>query len=223
MGSEIDQTLAAISRLDHLGGRPALLCIDNSNAVFGDTPEPLEAMVKRFPFGCGMAAWDALEPTKALLQAFRQRRLPIIHSALDHNPTPDRFRIAGIKGAAKVVMSTRDRAWMPELTPLDDELRIYKRCASVFFGTALTTHLQYAGVDTLIVCGNTTSGCVRATVVDAFSLGYKVGVVEECVFDRNTVSHQVNLYDMHFKYANVMRLDDVIPYLEGELQKAGAR
>jgi nicotinamidase-related amidase len=91
---------------------------------------------------------------------------------------------------------------------------IRKERASAFFGTLLPTHLVNMGADTLIVSGCTTSGCVRATVIDGFSYGYKMFVVEECVFDRGQASHKVNLFDMNAKYATVLPLTRVLGYLK---------
>ena len=86
---------------------------------------------------------------------------------------------------------------------------IFKERASGFFGTPLVAHLTQLGCDSLIVCGESTSGCVRASCVDGYSLGYHVSVVEECVFDRSPLSHKVNLFDMHHKYTDVMKLEEV--------------
>ena len=81
------------------------------------------------------------------------------------------------------------------------------------YGTPLAAHLTQLGIQTLIVCGESTSGCVRASAVDAYSHGYHVVLVEECCFDRSALSHKVNLFDMHHKYADVMRVDEVITHL----------
>jgi nicotinamidase-related amidase len=91
---------------------------------------------------------------------------------------------------------------------------ILKDKPSVFFGTPLMSYLHELQVDTLLVVGTTTSGCVRATVVDAFSYNFKVVVVEECVFDRGQISHKVNLFDMQAKYADVVPLDAALGYLD---------
>ncbi len=93
---------------------------------------------------------------------------------------------------------------------------ITKQRASVFFGTPLTAHLTQLGVQTLIICGESTSGCVRATAVDAYSHGYHVVLVEECCYDRSILSHKVNLFDMHHKYCDVMHVDEVVSHLGGQ-------
>ena len=92
---------------------------------------------------------------------------------------------------------------------------ITKQRASVFYGTPLMAHLTQLGIQTLIVCGESTSGCVRASAVDAYSHGFHVVLVEECCFDRSLLSHKVNLFDMHHKYTDVMRVDEVVTQLNG--------
>ncbi len=103
----------------------------------------------------------------------------------------------------------------PEFKPQAGDVVITKQRASVFFGTPLTAHLTQLGIQTLIVCGESTSGCVRATAVDAYSHGYQVVLVEECCFDRSLLSHKVNLFDMHHKYVDVMHVDQVLAHLDG--------
>ena len=86
-------------------------------------------------------------------------------------------------------------------------------------GTPLTAHLTQLGIQSVIICGETTSGCVRASAVDAYSHGYHVVLVEECCFDRSLLSHKVNLFDMHHKYADVMHTDEVVAHLAGTYLK----
>jgi maleamate amidohydrolase len=92
-------------------------------------------------------------------------------------------------------------------------LSCYKQKPSGFAGTPLHSYLQLLGCDSVIVTGTTTSGCVRATVLDAFSLNFRVTVVEDGCFDRAQASHAINLCDMHAKYANVLPSDEVIDHL----------
>ena len=92
----------------------------------------------------------------------------------------------------------------------------YKERARGFFGTPLVAHLTQRGIDSLMVCGESTSGCVRAKCVDAYSLGYHVTVVEKCVFDRSPLSHKVNLFDLHHKYADAMTLEETKENLKRE-------
>lgn len=100
-----------------------------------------------------------------------------------------------------------------EIAPRPGDIIIEKNKPSVFFGTLLASYLVDLHADSLIVCGTTTSGCVRATVVDAFSYNYKVTVVTEATFDRGEASHWVNLFDMDHKYADVTPLSEVLGQL----------
>ena len=213
----IDDTIRALAAnyaaRQGLGRRPALLCIDNYNAVFGDCREPLLEAMQRFPSSCGPTAWDALAPTRRLMQTAREGGLPVIHTTTDWQT-----RVA--TGALQTTKRRPqgDQEWnftiFEQVAPLVGELVIRKQRASAFFGTPLQAFLVELGVDSLIMCGNSTSGCVRASCVDAKSHGYRVAVVEECVFDRNWLSHKVNLFDMNCKYADVMWLDEVTALLE---------
>ena len=101
-----------------------------------------------------------------------------------------------------------------EFTVEPDDILITKQRASIFQGTPLFSHLSLLGVQSLIVCGESTSGCVRASVVDGYSNGFHVSVVEECTYDRAELTHKVNLFDMHHKYADVMHIDEVLAHLE---------
>ena len=103
-----------------------------------------------------------------------------------------------------------------------DYLVIHKERASVFFGTPLVTHLRKMGADSLIICGESTSGCVRATTLDAYSLGFHNTLVEECCYDRAMLPHKINLFDMHHKYADVMHIEEVVEHLQG-LNKPGLK
>lgn len=101
-----------------------------------------------------------------------------------------------------------------ELSPTDSDVVFDKYKPSIFFGTQLESMLNHEGVDTVIVTGMTTSGCVRATVVDAFSYNYRVIVPEECVADRSQISHETTLFDISMKYADVLPLDEIVEHLD---------
>ena len=102
----------------------------------------------------------------------------------------------------------------PDFAVQEGDILIRKERASAFHSTPLVAHLTRLGVSSLIVCGESTSGCVRASVVDAYSYGYHTTVAEECVFDRSPLTHKMNLFDMHHKYADVMVLKDIVQHLE---------
>ena len=116
----------------------------------------------------------------------------------------------------------------PEMIkPQDNEFIVRKARASAFFGTHLITYLVRKNIDCLLVTGTSTCGCVRGTVLDGYSFGYPVFVVEECVFDRSRTSHLVNLFEMNAKYATVIQLAEAMNYVQGlrrlEGRKALAR
>ena len=195
--------------------RAALLCIDNYNAVFGDRPEPVLEAMKRFPSTCGLAAWEALKPTKRLMAAARTAAIPVIHTTRDDLSHSGRSIVSATKRMRRDSDPAWDHAFFPELAPEGDELVIRKTRASAFFGTSLIAHLTQMDVNQLVVCGNSTSGCVRASVIEGFMHGFNVAVVEECVFDRTWLSHKVNLFDMNCKYADVIFLKEALIYLKG--------
>ena len=98
--------------------------------------------------------------------------------------------------------------------PQPEDVIITKQRASIFQGTPLFSHLSLLGIQSLIVCGESTSGCVRASAVDGYSSGFHVSLVEECTFDRAELTHKVNLFDLHHKYVDVMHLDEVVAHLD---------
>lgn len=106
----------------------------------------------------------------------------------------------------------RDTDIVAAVAPRENEIVINKAKPSAFFGTPLLSYLIQFGVDSLVITGGTTSGCVRATVVDAFSYNFRVAVVEEAVFDRGQVPHAINLFDMEAKYADVLSLEELRQY-----------
>ena len=204
-----------------LKDRPALICVDNYNAVFGDRSEPVLEGMERFPSSCGLAAWNAIQPTKRLMAAARAAGIPVVHTT-SIIELPDAVQRAQTTKRSNV---GQDRAWdyshFADLAPLPGEIVINKLRATAFYGTPLTAYLTELGINTVVICGKSTSGCVRATAVDAYNAGYKVAVVEECVFDRNWLSHKVRLFDLNCKYADVMFVDEVLDYIGGIEGPAG--
>ena len=201
------------------GEHPALLLIDLYRWVFGDQPEPLLEAVKTWPGSCGLAAWQAIPHLQTLLRAAREAHLPIVHlTGLDDSGVAGWSAGWDASPPADLSPDARDRhtrRWdiIEEVAPLPGEAVLRKSSPSAFWGTPLVGHLQYLGVDTLITCGESTSGCVRASVVDGCTYRYRMIVVEECVFDRHEATHAINLFDMHQKYADVVSLSEVLEYL----------
>jgi maleamate amidohydrolase len=208
----------AYQRETFIGPRPALLAIDLYNLVFEGGPRPVPELAKQFPSSCGLYAHQAIGPIKELFAICRSSGLPVIYTTTETRK----------EAKPKHVYATnrRSRDFAPDafeiyeaFKPEPGDLVIYKERASGFFGTPLVAHLTQMGIDTLIVCGESTSGCVRASVVDGYSYGYHMVVVEECCFDRHLLSHQVNLFDLHHKYADVMHLDEVRAHFEKQARR----
>ncbi|NEK85944.1 isochorismatase family protein [Blastococcus saxobsidens] len=185
------------------GRRPALLLVDCYRKVFGDRPQPLADAIEEFPSSCGLAGWSALPHLEALLAAGRAAGVPVLHTTGDARggvPGGGVTQRAPVPGAD----DASGLEFVEPLRPRDGEIVVRKSRASAFFGTPLSTWLRDLDVDTLVVAGETTSGCVRATAVDAYSAGYRVVVVEEATFDRSPLSHKMSLFDLSLKYASVL-------------------
>ncbi len=216
------------------GQRPALLLVDLYRWVFGDEPEPLLEAVRRWPGSCGLVAWDAIPQIQTLLDAARRAGIPVVHvtglsdsgveswSSLKQ-PADNSDRREGIADEGALARQRRRFDIIDECAPIDGEAVLYKTAPSAFWGTPLTGHLTRLGIDTIITCGESTSGCVRASVVDGCTNRYRMIVVEECVFDRHQATHAINLFDMHQKYADVLSLADVLEWLaEGKFETSRA-
>ncbi len=195
------------------GDKPALLIIDVTRSFVGSQPQPVLESIKEYKTSCGEVGWAALDSIKSLLQACRGKRIPVLYSTGD--PVLRTFLTGATKRVRQPIDTVDPRAEdIPEsIAPLPSELVIRKSKASVFFGTPLLMYLNYLRIDTLLIAGTTTSGCVRATVVDAFSHGFRCFVVEEATFDRFELSHLVNLFDINAKYADVITLEKALKYV----------
>jgi nicotinamidase-related amidase len=158
----------------------------------------------------GWSAVDALVPLVAL---FRGRGWPVMYPHVAPKVATEGGRLAE-KIPAIMNIPARGYEFVAEVAPHDGDVLIPKKHPSAFFATALCSHLIDKQVDTVVVVGCTTSGCVRGTVVDAFSLNFKVAVPQECVYDRSITSHKVNLFDIGQKYADVMTTKELIAALQ---------
>ena len=203
-----------------LGARPVLLLVDIYRSAFGDSSAPLLEAIKTWPGSCGAAAWESLPHIQSLLGAARGCEVPVVHvTGLAELPSWREERLTAGRGTGRA-QRAEQFAIMDQVAPADGEVVLYKSAPSAFWGTPLAGHLHQLGADSLIVAGETTSGCIRATVVDACSYRYKVTVVEECVFDRTEAAHAINLFDMAHKYADVVTLADMLVSLESRRSDA---
>jgi maleamate amidohydrolase len=166
-------------------------------------------------FGGGNIA-AAIRQTVKLLTFARKEKWPICHSRIVFASDSADRNIFSIKvpGLLRLTEDSWDSAIVPELTPCPGELVVRKCVPSAFFGTSLGPWLTQHGVQTLIVAGATTSGCVRASVVDGVSFGFRPLVLSDCVGDRAMGPHEANLFDMEQKYATVMTLDQALLAIE---------
>jgi maleamate amidohydrolase len=192
-----------------VGTRPALIVVDMTMA-FVDSA---------YPTGYSPTGYPAVAATRLLLDSARELGIPIYFTKAHEDPkyvaTPAE------RGRWKPSQSARNEDLPPgdviaeDLRPLPGEVIVYKQSKpSGFFGTNLAAMLMYHNVDTTVIVGMTTSGCVRATVLDAFSWNFHVLIPHEAVADRSEISHKVNLFDLHMKYADVASVADTVAYFE---------
>lgn len=210
--AEVLDIYRAYRRDTYIGPKCALLAIDLYNLVWEGGPKPVNEAVKENPSSCGIYAWNAIEPLKELFGLVRAKAIPVFYTT---GETRREARPQTVHSTHRRMRKADRDAYeiRPEFKPREKDVVIYKQRASGFFGTPLIAHLNRMNIDSLIVCGESTSGCVRATVVDAYSYGFHTVMVEECCFDRHLLSHKINLFDLHHKYADVMHLDEVKKYL----------
>jgi len=204
---------AGFGRASELGSRPALLIIDVQYRTVGTERVPIEESMKEFQASTGEIGWAAVDKIVPLLNLFREREWPVIYPYVAPKIANDYARIAE-KTPGLMTPQGRGYDFVAEVAPRDGELKLPKRHPSAFFGTPLTSYLIDMGVDTLVVTGCATSGCVRGTVVDGFSYNFRIAVPEDAVFDRSQTSHAINLFDMASKYAEVAPTAELLERLQ---------
>ncbi|BBL80052.1 N-carbamoylsarcosine amidase [Rubrobacter xylanophilus] len=195
-----------------LGERPAVLVVDFS-CGFTD-PE--------CPLGADMTA--EVEATRRLLDAARRRGLPVIFTTIgfEENLVDGALWVRKVPSLGELRLGSRWVELDPRLGRREDETLIVKKGASAFFGTNLAAILTSLGVDSVVLCGATTSGCVRATAVDLLQHGYPALVPRECVGDRAAPPHEANLFDIQAKYADVVSLEEALEQLESTGRRPSA-
>jgi maleamate amidohydrolase len=187
------------------GERPCIIVIDFIKAY----------TVKGAAF-FGQGVVDGVDATVGLLAAARAAKVPIIYSKVLYHPSGmDGGLFAKKVPALRKLVAGEPLAEIdPKITPTPDDLVIVKNYPSCFFGTSLASTLATLGIDTVILTGCSTSGCVRATAIDAIQYGYRVIVPRECVGDRHDAPHDANLFDINAKYGDVLPKAEVMAYLE---------
>ena len=202
-GSENETSRQALARVDGgMGNHPALIVVDVV-VGFTDPACPL-----------GSDAESVVSANVQLMNAFHQAHLPVVLTTViyrnDHEASVFRARVPALN------LLTPESHWVkfdPRLPIADDDLQLEKRHASSFHGTALNQWLTDRNVDSVVVTGLTTSGCVRATAVDGLQNNYRVVVPREACGDRDPTAHEANLYDLNAKYADVVSLASLLAAL----------
>jgi maleamate amidohydrolase len=214
---EVD--LAVIARAGYgrplaLGKRPALVLVDFQHNYLG-ADRPILEQLDMWPSGGGADAWRALESARRLLLGARGAMIQVVYTRIA-------YTAADLSSNAFALKRGNDSAFLEgspgtliadEIRPQPGDLVLTKGAASAFFDTTLHEHLAGLGVDTVLVAGLSTSGCVRATVVDAAALGYRTAVVVDAVADRVRYSHRAALLDMWMKYAELLTAEEAAAYL----------
>ena len=182
-----------------LGENPLVLVIDVQRLTVGEDVPILEA-IEEYRTAMGEIAWSAVDRIAPFLEVARGNDVPVAYTRVVPSSYDD--------------PDHEDLAIVDEIAPRDGESVIDKTYASAFYGTDLLSRLVGDGVDTLVIVGNSTSGCVRATTVDAQQHGFNVVLPQECLFDRIEASHKIGLLDLWMKYAEVLETDAAEEYLE---------
>lgn len=205
---------AGFGRASGWGTRPALLIIDMQYRSVGNSPKPFYEALEEYTTSCGDVGWAAMEQVARLIAAFRASQRPILYPHVAPKLTEDRGGTLGAKVPGIMDVPDRGYQFPEQIEPQPGDLLLPKKHPSAFFATPLASYLIGLDVDTLVVTGATTSGCVRGTVVDGFSYNFKCIVPADAVYDRSPTVHQVNLFDIAQKYGDVVTTDDVLSHME---------
>lgn len=205
---------AGFGRPSGWGAHPALLIIDMQYRTIGNTPKPFYESLEDYTTSCGEVGWAAMEQVVRLLAAFRAAGRPVLYPHVAPKLAEDRGGTLGQKVPGIMDVPDRGYEFPEQIAPRSGDLLLPKKHPSAFFGTPLASYLIGLGVDTLVVTGCTTSGCVRGTVVDAFSYNFKCVIPADAVYDRAATVHQVNLFDLAQKYADVLTTDEVVQHID---------
>ena len=192
------------------GRRPALVVIDMTLG-FTDSESPL---------ACDLEG--PVSEIQKLLEAARRVQMPVVFTTVAYRESDKLTAAAFIDKVPALLTLEAGTHWAeidPRIAPRETEPVLKKLFASGFFGTGLSSLLTAAGVDTLIITGASTSGCVRATAVDALQYGFRPVVPREAVGDRNPDAHEANLYDVDAKYGDVISTEETLEYLEAVAAK----
>lgn len=202
-----------------IGERPALVLIDFQHAYVG-LDQPILDQLDTWPTAGGAVAWQAVRTVQPVLAAARSAAIPVFYTRIAYAES-ETSPFAAKRGAPEYfTLGNLGTEIVDELAPLDSEVVVTKPSASAFFGTTFDEQLRARDIDTLIVAGLSTSGCVRSTIVDASARGYRVALVADAVADRIELSHRVTLLDVWMKYGDLVASDEVLAHIE-DLARSG--
>ena len=195
-----------------MGSRPAVLVVDFSCGF----TDPACAL------GSDLSA--EVEATRRLLDAAREKGLPVVFTTIGFEPSlkDGGLWLQKVPSLGELQLGGRWVEIDPRLDPRPEETVVVKKGASAFFGTNLASILISQRVDSVILCGATTSGCIRATAIDLLQYGFPTMVPRECVGDRARAPHEANLFDIQAKYADVVSLEEALAYVESVPAAVGA-
>lgn len=209
--SEVERFRASgYGKVPQLGTNPVLIVVDVTYEFCG--PHPDSGEDRAMPRGSGAGAWQAVGMLEKLIPAARQGGIPVIYTMNQQRKHP--VEIGGWAHKTGPQADARDLDIVSEIAPMKGDLVVAKTKPSAFFGTPLASWLIEIGANTVIVAGGTTSGCVRATVVDAFSHNLRTFVVIDAVFDRSPTSHEVGLFEMQQKYAGLVGTETIADWFQ---------
>ncbi|MFA5527845.1 MAG: isochorismatase family protein [Peptostreptococcales bacterium] len=206
--------LSGFGKKSGLGKKPVIMVIDAQKKFVGVDKPILESMAL-YPLSIGEKAFKALDQIKKVIEAGRKRQIPIFYTTsgfLKDEMVFNTFAKKRIRHEDSKIIPEDGDEIIESIQPLEGDFKVHKRFSSAFFGTPLISFLNMLHCDTLIVTGFTTSGCIRAFVIDAASYNYSVAVVKDCVADRFDMSHESSLFDMNLKHADVVMSEDIMEY-----------
>lgn len=199
-----------------LGKRPILIIIDAQPNYIG-ADKPIDQQLDEWPSGGGEEAWRGIRKIQQLKAKAEQYQIPVLYTRNVQKKTLqfDSFSTKANRDQTKYIDGNPATEILECLTPTSNDIVLDKSYASAFFGTPLISYLVKLQIDSLIIVGGSTSGCVRATAVDAVTHNFNVAIVEDAVFDRIQLSHKAALLDLWMKYCDVLTSEDIEHYFKG--------
>lgn len=196
-----------------LGKKPLLLIIDCQPNYVGED-KPIIEQLDKWPSGGGSTAWASVRRIIHIRDAAREAGVPVFYTRNVQRQTLqfDNFSTKTSRDQTKYMEGNPAGYLLEDLNPLESELIIPKAYPSAFYGTPLLSYLVKLGIDTLLIAGNSTSGCCRQTAIDAVSYHYALGFIEDCITDRTGASHKIGMMDMYINYGNVVMSSSIIDY-----------